>query len=87
MNIRLVFIILVILIFAVGSGYVSYSQSTGIPLKEAYKNGNVVITQNTSAGTVPHQVNIVNNGNDAIKVKVGDVLQSEYITGSGYSRK
>jgi hypothetical protein len=76
MNIRLVFIILVILVFAVGSGYVSYSQSTGIPLKEAYSNGNVVITQNTSAGTVPHQVNIVNNGNDPIKVKVGDVLQS-----------
>jgi hypothetical protein len=68
---------MVILIFAVGTGYVSYSQSTGIPLKEAYKNGNVIITQNTSAGTVPHQVNIINNGNDAIKVKMGDVLQSE----------
>jgi hypothetical protein len=77
MNIRLIFIILIILIFAFVSGYVSYSQSTGIPLKDAYKNGNVIITQNTSAGTVPHQVNIVNNGKDPIKVKAGDVLQSE----------
>jgi hypothetical protein len=76
MNIRLVFLILVILVFALGSGFVSYSQSTGIPLKEAYSNGNIVITQNTSAGTVPHLVNIANNGKDPVKVKVGDVLQS-----------
>lgn len=61
-------------LFAVGTGFLSYSQSTGIPLKEAYDNGNVVITQNTSAGTVPHQVVVSNNGRDPIKVQVGDVL-------------
>lgn len=77
MNIRLVFLILVIVIFAVGTGFLSYSQSTGIPLTQAYANGNVVITQNTSAGTIPHKVNISNNGKDPVKVQVGDVLTSD----------
>ena len=74
MSIRLVFIIFLIVVFAAGTGFVSYSQSTGITLKQAYDTGNVVITQNTSAGTVPHQVNLVNSGNDPVKVKVGDIL-------------
>jgi hypothetical protein len=77
MNIRLVFIIFVIIIFAAGTGFVSYSQSTGIPLNQAYNSGNIVITQNTSAGTIPHQVVILNNGKDPVKVKIGDVLSSD----------
>ena len=77
MNIRLVFLIFVIVIFAAGTGFLSYSQSTGIPLTQAYANGNVVITQNTSAGTIPHKVNISNNGKDPLKVQVGDVLTSD----------
>ena len=77
MNIRLVFLIFVIVIFAAGTGFLSYSQSTGIPLTQAYANGNVVITQNTSAGTIPHKVNISNNGKDPVKVQVGDVLTSD----------
>jgi len=63
-----------VVLFAAGTGFLSYSQSTGISLKEAYDNGNIIITQNTSAGTVPHQVVIANNGRDPIKVQVGDVL-------------
>lgn len=74
MNFRLVILIFLVVLFAAGTGYLSYSQSTGIPLKEAYDSGNVVITQNTSAGTVPHQVVVANNGRDPIKVQVGDVL-------------
>ncbi|ADZ09260.1 hypothetical protein Metbo_1013 [Methanobacterium lacus] len=74
MNFRLVLLIFLVVLFAAGTGYLSYSQSTGLPLKEAYDNGNVVITQNTSAGTVPHQVVVVNNGRDPVKVQVGDVL-------------
>ena len=77
MNMRLVFLIFLIVVFAAGFGFISYSQSTGISLNEAYGTGNIVITQNTSAGTVPHQVNIVNNGNDPIKVEVGDVLTAQ----------
>jgi len=65
-----------VVLFAVGTGFLSYSQSTGISLKDAYNNGNVIITQNTSAGTVPHQVVVANNGRDPIKVEVGDVLTS-----------
>lgn len=74
MNFRLVLLIFLVVLFAAGTGFLSYSQSTGIPLKEAYDSGNVVITQNTSAGTVPHQVVVSNNGRDPIKVQVGDVL-------------
>lgn len=77
MNIRLVFLILIIVIFAAGTGFLSYSQSTGISLTQAYANGNVVIIQNTSAGTIPHQVNITNKGKDPVKVQVGDVLTSD----------
>ncbi|MFY9639144.1 MAG: hypothetical protein WAK14_10125 [Methanobacterium sp.] len=77
MNIRLVFLILIIVIFAAGTGFLSYSQSTGISLTQAYANGNVIITQNTSAGTIPHQVNITNKGKDPVKVQVGDVLTSD----------
>lgn len=77
MNIRLVFLILVIVVFASWTGFGSYSQSTGIPLTQAYNDGFVNITQNTSAGTVPHQVNIANKGKNPIKVEVGDVLSAE----------
>jgi len=76
MSIRLVFLIFVIVIFAAGTGFLSYSQSTGIPLAQAYTDGNVVITQVTPAGSIPHYVNITNNGNEAIDVQVGDVLIS-----------
>jgi hypothetical protein len=77
MNIRLVFLIFIIVIFAAITGFLSYSQSTGISLAQASANGNVVITQNTSAGTIPHQVNITNKGKDPVKVQVGDVLTSD----------
>ncbi len=77
MNMRLVFLIFLVVVFAGGFGFISYSQSTGISLNDAYATGNIVITQNTSAGTVPHQVNIVNNGKDPVKVEVGDVLTAQ----------
>jgi len=77
MNIRLVFLILIIVVFASWTGFESYSQSTGLPLSQAYSDGFVNITQNTSAGSVPHQVNINNNGKDPIKVEIGDILSSQ----------
>lgn len=76
MNIRVVSVVLIILIFALVSGLLSYSVSGGIPLKEAYGNGNIQITQESTAGTIPHEVMIINNGNNDIKVKKGDVLAS-----------
>src|SRR5664280_2589805 len=76
MSIRLVFLIFVIVIFAAGTSFLSYTQSTGIPLAQAYTDGNVVITQVTPAGSIPHHVNITNNGNEPINVQIGDVLIS-----------
>jgi hypothetical protein len=76
MSIRLVFLIFVIVIFAAGTGFLSYTQSTGIPLAQAYTDGNVVITQVTPAGSIPHHLNITNNGNEPINVQIGDVLIS-----------
>jgi hypothetical protein len=76
MNIRILGIIFIILIFALGSGYLSYSVSGGTVLKDAYNNGNIKVIQKTSAGTVPHEVIITNEGNGIIKVKKGDVLTS-----------
>ncbi|MGB7968716.1 MAG: hypothetical protein WCF28_03960 [Methanobacterium sp.] len=76
MSIRLVFLIFVIVIFATGTGFLSYSQSTGKSLAQAYTDGNVVITQVTPAGSIPHHVNITNNGNEPINVQIGDKLIS-----------
>lgn len=74
MNIRLVFLIFLVVVFALGTGFMSYSQTTGISLKQAYSSGSVILTQSSTAGTVPHQVNITNTGNDPVKVQVGDIL-------------
>jgi hypothetical protein len=74
MNVRLVFLILVIVFFALGTGFMSYSQTTGVSFKQAYDAKTVVATQVTNPGTVPHQVSIKNTGNDAVKMVVGDVL-------------
>lgn len=76
MNVRLVFLIFLVVLFAVGTGFMSFSQTTGIPLKQAYDSGTVVLAQNTSAGSVPHQVNVTNTGRDPVKIQVGDVLKS-----------
>jgi hypothetical protein len=76
MSIRLVFLIFVIVIFAAGTGFLSYSQSTGISLTQAYTDGNVLITQVTPAGSIPHHVNITNSGNEPIDVQIGDELVS-----------
>lgn len=76
MNIRVVAIVLIIILFALVSGFLSYSLSGGTPLKEAYNNGNIQVIQKTAAGTVPHEVVITNNQNKAIKAKKGDILTS-----------
>ncbi len=76
MNIRVVSLVLVVLVFALVSGTMSYSVSGGMPLKEAYNTGKITVVQQTAAGTVPHQVMITNNASKSVKVKKGDVLQS-----------
>ena len=76
MNIRVVSLVLVVLVFTLISGAMSYSVSSGAPLKEVYNTGKITVVQQTAAGTVPHQVMITNNASKSVKVKKGDVLQS-----------
>lgn len=76
MNIRVTGIVFIVILFALTSGYMSYSISGGKALNEVYNKENIQVIQSTSAGTVPHEVNVKNNGNDAIKVKKGEVLSS-----------
>jgi len=76
MNIRVIGIVFIVILFALTSGYMSYSMYGGTGLTDAYSNGNIKVFQKTSAGTVPHQVTIVNNGNETITVKEGQVLTS-----------
>lgn len=76
MNIRVVSLVLVVLVFALISGMISYSVSSGVSLKDAYASGKITVVQQTAAGTVPHQVMITNNASKSVKVKKGDVLSS-----------
>ena len=76
MNIRVISLVLIVLVFTLASGMMSYSVSIGIPLKEAYNNGKITVVQQTAAGTVPHQVMITNNASKSVKVKKGDILES-----------
>ncbi|WP_424355619.1 hypothetical protein [Methanobacterium sp. MBAC-LM] len=76
MNIRVVSLVLVVLVFALVSGMISYSVSSGVSLKDAYTSGKITVVQQTAAGTVPHQVMITNNASKSVKVKKGDVLAS-----------
>ncbi|MGC9516253.1 MAG: ARPP-1 family domain-containing protein [Methanomicrobiales archaeon] len=76
MNIRVVFVVFLIFAFALGTGIWSYQSLQGLNLNQAYDAGNIEIVQNTTAGTVPHQVTIKNNRADSVKIKVGDTLKS-----------
>ena len=76
MNIRVLSLVLVVLVFALVSGMISYSVSSGVSLKDAYTSGKITVVQQTAAGTVPHQVMITNNASKSVKVKKGDVLAS-----------
>ena len=67
----------VIFIFAFGFGTLSYLQSQGIPLKQAYDEDSILVVQNTTAGTVPHELMIKNNGIEPVDVERGDLLTSE----------
>mgnify|MGYP005837557745 CR=1 FL=1 len=76
MNIRVVGIVSIVILFALTSGYMSYSISDGKGLKEVYNRENIQVIQKTTAGTVPHEVTVKNNGNNTITVKKGEILAS-----------
>ena len=76
MNIRVIGVVFIVVLFALTSGYMSYSMYGGSGLKEVFNSKNIQVIQKTAAGTVPHEVSIKNNGNDTIMVKKGETLAS-----------
>jgi hypothetical protein len=76
MNIRIIGVVLLVILFALTSTMLNLSVSEGLSLNEAYSSGNIKVIQKTDAGTVPHEVEITNNGNVGINAKKGNVLVS-----------
>jgi len=77
MNLRVILLVILVLIFTVSGVYLSVLSFEATSLKEAYDNGNLEITLNTTAGTVPHVVMVTNNGKKPVMVESGQILGSE----------
>ncbi len=77
MNVRLVLLIVLVFAFAGGCGAVSFLSGGGITLEQAYDIKQVEIIQKTTAGTIPHNVTIKNNGTKPIVVDKGTSLKSK----------
>jgi hypothetical protein len=78
MNVRFILVVLVVMVFALGSGTISFISGSGITLKQAYDDKKVDIIQNTAAGTIPHNFTLKNNGNRPVVVDKGIVLKNDY---------
>jgi hypothetical protein len=76
MNIRVIGVVILVILFALTSTMLNLSVSGGLDLNEAYSSGNIKVIQKTAAGTVPHEIEITNNGNTTVDVKKGDPLAS-----------
>lgn len=76
MNIRVIGVVLLVILFVLASTMLNISVTDGLDLSEAYSSGNIKVIQKTAAGTVPHEVEITNNGNKTIDVKKGNALSS-----------
>lgn len=77
MNLRLILLVMVVVVFAVGCGAMSFLSGGGITLEQAYDSKQVEITQKTAAGTIPHNVTITNNGSKPLMVDKGTILKSK----------
>jgi hypothetical protein len=77
MNYRIILVLIVICLFATGLGAMNFISAKGLNLEDAYKEGNVVITQQTPAGTVPHEVTIKNKGKNPVNAPKGTILSSK----------
>jgi hypothetical protein len=77
MNIRLISLIAVVLVFAMGCGALSFLYGGVITLEQAYDDNQVDIIQKTTAGSVPHNVTIANNGAQPLVVDKGTILKSK----------
>ena len=77
MNLRLILLVMVVVVFAVGCGAMSFLSGGGITLEQAYDSKQVDIIQKTAAGTIPHIVTITNNGSKPLMVDKGTILKSK----------
>lgn len=77
MNIRVIILLAVVMVFAVGCGAISFLSGGGITLEQAYDAKQLEIIQNTAAGMVPHNVTIKNNGTKPVVVEKGTILKSK----------
>ncbi|HMK54686.1 MAG TPA: DUF6569 family protein [Methanobacteriaceae archaeon] len=76
MNFRVILVVFLIVIFAVGMGAANFAAMGAVNLEKAQSDGKVEIIQNTAAGTVPHTVIIKNNGTQAVTVTKGQLLNN-----------
>lgn len=76
MNIRAILLVLLVIIFSLGCVLFSFMSFDSNSLKDAYQEGNVEIIQNTTAGTVPHVIEIKNTGKKPLMVETGQILTS-----------
>ncbi|BAZ98658.1 hypothetical protein [Methanothermobacter sp. EMTCatA1] len=74
---RIILVIGTIFLFAFLSGLLGYVTMGGPDLETAYHEGNVEITQKSSAGEVPHTIEVKNSGQRPVRVKTGTILRSE----------
>lgn len=76
MNFRVILLVLLVTIFTICGVYLSVLSFQANSLKESYIEGDVEIIQNTTAGTVPHVIQVKNSGKKPLMVKIGQILVS-----------
>ncbi|HOI71108.1 MAG TPA: hypothetical protein PLC38_02350 [Methanobacterium sp.] len=77
MNFRVILLVILVFIFTVFGVYLSVVSFESNSLITAFNDGNLEITQNTTAGTVPHVVMVVNSGKKPVMVESGQILRSD----------
>lgn len=77
MNFRVILLVILVLVFTVSGAYLSVASFQANSLKTAYDEGNLEITQNTTAGTMPHIVQVRNGGKKPVMVESGQILGSD----------
>jgi hypothetical protein len=68
--------VLLVIIFTIGCILVSNTYFESTSLKDTFNQGDVEIIQNTAAGSIPHVIQIKNNGKKPIMVETGQILES-----------
>ena len=69
--------VVLVILFALGSGTISFVSGSGITLKQAYDDKKVEIIQNTAAGTIPHNFTLKNKGSRPVVIDKGVILKND----------